>query len=221
MKRVLLAFLVAAAAVSVSAQANGFIKNGATLYWKASTGDNGTMTVSNVSGSNFEIDQGNEKNKAAGLQKLYGAILDNGKRVVLLNVGSWKEVWDGPASADGVSGTIFAGTSKYTFSISAVPPAPQISTAPFIAGKTLKWKTNASGGQNGNMKVAAVNGATFKLEQTNVKNRAAGVTKLDGEVKDGKFFIYNRQWNETWEGTLSGKTVKGKINNSHTFEISE
>jgi hypothetical protein len=217
MKRVLLAFLVAAAAVSVSAQANGFIKNGATLNWKASTGDNGTMAVSNVSGANFEVAQSNVNNKAAGLQKLYGAILDGGKKVVLLNVGNWKEVWEGTATADGVNGNIITSGQNFTFSIST--GAPEVSTAPFIAGKTLKWKTNANGGQNGNMKVTAVDGATFKLEQTNVKNKGAGVTKLDGEVKDGKFFIYNRQWRETWEGTLSGKTVKGKINNSWTFEI--
>lgn len=225
MKRVLLACIVTAAAVSASAQATGFIKNGATLYWTSSTGDTGTMKVSNVAGANFEVDQANDRNKAAGLQKLYGAVLDGGKKVVLLNVGSWKEVWEGSATASGVSGTIIAGSSKYSFTISATAPAAakeasSASTAPFVAGATLRWKTNAAGGQSGVIKVTEVKGSTFKLEQTNEKNPGAGVTKMDGEVKNGKFYIYNRQWGETWEGTLSGTAVKGKINNtSITFEI--
>ncbi len=219
MKKILLASLVAVmAAVSVSAQAGAFIKNGATLSWKASTGDSGAMKVGNVSGSYFEVDQTNDRNKAAGVQKLYGALVDGGKTVVLLNVGAWKEVWEGKATADGVSGNIIAGSSKYTFSISA---APMVSTAPFTAGKTLKWKTNASGGQNGTIKVTGASGSTFTIEQYNDKNKAAGATKMDGEVKDGKFYIYNRQWGETWIGTLSGSVVSGKINGAFTFEISE
>lgn len=222
MKRLLLALLVAAAVTAPAlAQANSFIKNGATLYWKASTGDNGTMKVANASGQYFEVEQANERNKSAGIQRLYGAILDNGKRVVLLNVGNWKEVWEGKSSADGVSGTIIAGSSNYSFTISVAPPVAQVSTAPFLLGKTLRWKTNASAGQNGVIRVTGVNGSTFTLEQRNDQNPAAGVTKLDGEIKDGKFYIYNRQWKETWVGTLSGGVVSGKINGTYTFQISE
>ena len=89
---------------------------------------------------------------------------------------------------------------------------------PFTSGATLKWSTSA--GQNGSIVVTSVSGAKFTMDQKNVKNPGAGVTKLDGEVKDGKVYIYNRQWNETWVGTYSNGKVTGKINGSYTFTIS-
>jgi len=226
MKRLLFVCIAAMAmVVAVAAQAPSFLQAGASLYWQASTGDSGAMKVKLVSGQYFEVEQFNDKNKAAGAQKLYGAILDSGKRLVLMNVGNWKEVWDGAVAGKSVSGSIGAGSAKYSFSISAesaqASQPAAISTAPFVAGKTLKWKTNASGGQNGTLKVTSVTGAKFNLEQQNDKNKAAGVTKLDGEVKDGKFYIYNRKWNETWVGSLSNGAVSGKINNAYTFQIFE
>lgn len=231
MKKVLLAFFVAIAmTATASAQPAQFIKTGASLSWKASSGDHGAMKVGTVSGQYFEVEQTNDNNRDAGVQKLYGAILDKGKKIVLLNVGSWKEVWEGTTASDGVSGAITAGAANFTFTISAgaptapaaaAAPAAPVSTAPFLPGKTLKWKTNAAGGQNGTFKVTGVNGPTFTLEQKNDKNMAAGIVKMDGELKDGKFFIYNRQWNETWSGALANGVVSGKINNSYTFQIAE
>jgi len=39
------------------------------------------MKIVNVTGQYFEADQTNEKNKAAGVVKLYGAVLDGGKKL--------------------------------------------------------------------------------------------------------------------------------------------
>lgn len=222
MKRILLTLIVALAlTASVYAQPSPLIKTGATLAWKASTGDRGTMKVGTVSGQYFEIEQMNENNKAAGVQKLYGAILDKGRKIVLLNIGDWKEVWEGRPSGDGISGTITAGQANFTFTISAGATGGQFSTAPFLPGKTLKWKTTAAGGQNGNFRVIGASGATFTVEQRSDKNAAAGTVKMDGEVKNGMVYLYNRQWNETWIGTVINGVVSGRINNSHTFQISE
>jgi outer membrane protein assembly factor BamB len=179
------------------------------------------MKVAVVSGQYFEIDQTNENNRAAGVQTLYGAILDRGRRIVLLNVGNWKEVWEGTPSGDTISGTVTAGSTNFTFTISAGGHGHHASTTPFFPGKILRWKTNAAGGQNGNFRVTGTNGATFTLEQKNDKNVAAGIVRMDGEVKDGKIYIYNRQWNETWIGTLADGVVSGKINDRHTFQIAE
>ena len=71
------------------------------------------------------------------------------------------------------------------------------------------------------MTVTSVTGTKFNIDQVNAKNKAAGTIKLDGEVKDGKIFIYNRKWNEVWTGTYSNGTVTGKIDNSYSFTISK
>jgi hypothetical protein len=71
------------------------------------------------------------------------------------------------------------------------------------------------------IKVTSVSGTKFNIDQVNFNNRAAGTTKLDGEVKDGKVYIYNRQWNENWVGTYINGKVTGKINNRYDFTITE
>lgn len=220
MKRfMILLVALCAIPVTLSAQVGSFIKNGNVLNWQASSGHYGAMKVVYADGQYFEIEQTNEMNKAAGVIKLYGAVLQNGQKIVLINIGNWKEIWEGTVSGAGIDGRIAAGSAKYTFKITAGGAA--VSTAPFIVGKTLKWSSNAMGGQHGTMYVSSINGSTFKLEQQNDKNVAAGVIKLDGEIKDGKVFIYNRQWKEKWVGNNVNGVVRGMINNRHTFHISE
>ncbi len=221
MKRSLALALALAVMVSaVSAQAAQLFKKDNVLSWSSSTGQRGSMKVVAVSGAYFEIDQSNDFNKGAGILRLFGAIVDNGSKIVLINASQWKEVWEGNVVNNEVSGQITQGSSSYTFKIGAAP-AQRPSTAPFISGKTLKWKTDASGGQSGTVYVVSTNGLSFALEQKNFNNPGAGITKLDGEIKDGKIYIYNRQWNETWVGSLSNGTVSGKINNQYNFSISE
>ena len=94
-------------------------------------------------------------------------------------------------------------------------------TAPFTTGKTLRWETNALGGQNGTLYVTQTKGSFFYLEQKNNRNTASGVTRLEGEVKDGQVFIYNRKWKETWIGIFKHGSVTGKINNATEFRIFE
>ncbi len=217
MKRYLITLAAFLAIVSpLSAQ---MVTNNKVLAWSTSAGQNGTMKIVAVNGQYFEAQQTNEKNKAAGVVKLYGATLDGGKKIVLINIGQWKETWEGTVSGSEINGNLVAGSAKYTFKITepVVAVAAVAGVNPFVNGSTLTWNTSA--GQNGTIKVTAVNGAKFNLDQINFNNRGAGTTKLDGEVKDGKVFIYNRQWNETWVGTLSGDKIAGKINNVYDFTI--
>lgn len=212
----MLLFSVALASPLV-AQAAPLIKQGSVLAWSASSGQNGSLTISNVKGQYFEADQVNEKNQGAGKVKLYGAQLDNGNKIVMINIGSWKEVWEGAVSGTEINGSLTNGSSKYTFKITAAEP--QSSTAPFINGKTLKWESGA--GQNGTILVTSVTGLKFTLDQSNVKNKAAGIIKLEGEIKGGKVFIYNKKWNETWTGTNTNNVVTGTINGGTSFKIFE
>jgi len=94
-------------------------------------------------------------------------------------------------------------------------------TAPFVSGKTLKWESDAQGGQRGTIYVTSTNGLSFYMDQKNFNNTAAGVTRLEGKIKDGKVFIYNNKWNETWVGALGRGIVSGKINNKYSFTITE
>jgi hypothetical protein len=94
-------------------------------------------------------------------------------------------------------------------------------TALFVNGRTLKWETDAQGGQYGTIRVTSTSGTYFYLEQKNRNNTAAGVVVLEGQIKDGKVIINNRKWNETWVGTIHNGVVTGKINNKYTFRISE
>jgi len=308
MKKYLIALI--AFLVFVSPLSAAMITNNKVLSWSTSAGQNGSMKIVAVNGQYFEVEQTNEKNKAAGTIKLYGALVDGGKKMVIINTGQWKETWEGTVSANEISGNLVAGAAKYTFKITepviaAVAVLPTVSklaageyqgvhrhwtdkviinangtykrasnndpgtwtfdgktlvlkwakwpaetlvqttpgvfscaaypftlTAPgmikpivpvvasfnpFVKGSTLTWNTSA--GQNGTVLVTSTSGAKFNLDQINFNNRGAGTTKLDGEVKDGKIYIYNRQWNETWVGTFSNGKVTGKINNSYDFTI--
>ena len=220
MKKFMIAlFVLCALPGLLYAQGRSFIQNGNILSWSASSGHHGAMKIVAADGQYFEVEQTNDMNRAAGIIKLYGAILNHGHQIVLINVGNWKEVWEGTISGSGIEGRIAAGPASYTFRISDDGPAA--STAPFISGKTLKWSSNAMGGQKGILYVASVNGSTFNLEQSNEKNVAAGIIKLHGEIKDGKVFIYNRKWNETWVGHNANGFVSGKINDRYSFQISE
>ena len=155
----------------------------------------------------------NVKNPGAGTTKLDGEAKDG--KIYIYN-RQWNETWVGTFSNGAVTGKI---NGSYTFTISAgAAPAADL-TAPFVVGKTLKWSSSA--GQNGTVLVTSVSGTKFKLDQKNVRNAGAGITKLEGEVKDGKIYIYNKQWNETWVGTYSNGKVTGKINGSYSFTISE
>ena len=212
-----------ALAASASAQAPALIARGNVLSWSSSSGNRGALRIAAVDGLYFEAEQTNESNRAAGVVRLYGAMVDNGHRMVLINTGQWKEVWEGTVFGNEITGRLSAGSADFTFRISAgAPPMPPMPlTAPFISGRTLRWTTEAAGGQNGTLYVASVQGPTFRLEQINAMNPGAGVTKLDGEIRDGRVFIYNRKWNETWIGTVDNGAVFGKVNNHTSFRIFE
>jgi len=45
--------------------------------------------------------------------------------------------------------------------------------------------------------------------------------RMEGEVKDGRIYIYNRKWDETWIGTFRHGSVIGKVNNRTEFRIFE
>jgi hypothetical protein len=225
-----LSILSLAIASSLSAQAPAMIRRGNVLSWSASSNNKGTLRIVAVEGQYFEAEQTNENNRAAGVIKLYGAIVDNGHRVVLINSGQWKEVWDGQVLPNEISGRLSAGAGSFTFRISGAaasapppppPPPPIASTGPFTMGRTFRWTTDAVGGQNGTLYVASTRGGTFFLEQKNEKNRAAGTIQLEGELKDGKVYIYNKKYHETWVGILSGGAVSGKIDNRFNFRIFE
>ena len=222
MTRNLLSSLMAFALVATaSAQAPSMIRRGNVLSWNTSNGQRGLLKIATVDGLYFEAEQTSETNRAAGMVRFYGAIVDNGHRVVLINPGQWKEVWEGTVGRDEITGKLAAGSADYSFRIMAgMPPmAAMASTEPFVTGRTLRWKSDA--GQEGTIYVASVKGSTFFLEQVNVRNAGAGITHLDGEIKDGKVFIYNRKWNETWTGFVEHGAVVGKINNHTGFRIFE
>ena len=222
MTRNLIASLLAFALVaSASAQEPWMIKRGNVLAWSTSNGQRGMLKIALVDGQYFEAEQTNESNRAAGMVRLYGAIVENGRKVVMINPGQWKEVWDGNVAGNEIEGRLATGSASFTFRLmAAAQPAPVMAfTAPFVSGRTLKWTTDA--GQGGTVFVAFVKGPTFLLEQVNARNPGAGVIKLDGEIKDGRVFIYNRKYNETWTGFVENGIVIGKINGHTGFRIFE
>ncbi len=224
MQKVLASLVLSLAAVGAgSAQGARMIKRGEAFRWVTNTGQNGLMKIIAVDGPLFEMEQTNEMNRSAGAVRLYGAVVDNGKKVVLLNVGQWKEVWDGNLLEDEITGNLMTGSASFTFRIS--PAAREHhrddGTAPFLPGRTLRWETGAVGGQSGTLYVTHTRGTFFYLEQKNSKNVAAGIIRLEGEVKDGRVYIYNRKWNETWIGIPRRGSVVGKVNNQTEFRIFE
>ncbi len=298
---VLVAFLVLVSPLSAK-----MITNNKVLSWSTSAGQKGAMKIVAVKGNYFEVEQTNDRNKSAGTIKLYGAVVDNGRKMVLINTGNWKEIWEGSISSNKITGKLLAGSAKYTFNIteqiaaapsaaftpgvyqgvhrhwtdkvifssngtfkravnndpgkwtfdgtklilkwakwpaetlvqtspgkfscksykftlSATTSASNVSssapTEPFVKGQTLKWTTSAR--QNGTFLVTSVSGTKFTINQINFKNKRAGTTKLDGEVKGGKIYIYNRRWRETWIGTYRSGKVTGKINKRYSFAITK
>lgn len=222
MKRALASLgLLFALVAPVSAQGPRMIRRGEVLRWSASSGHGGLMKIVAVDGPLFEVEQTNERNRAAGAVRLYGAVVDGGRRVVLLNVGQWREVWDGSLFPDEIRGNLMTGASSLTFRITPAAPeaAREEGTAPFLPGRTLRWETGS--GQHGTFFVTHAKGPFFTLEQKNVKNPAAGITRLEGEVKDGRVTLFNRAWKETWAGTFRHGAVVGRINDRTEFRIFE
>ena len=128
MKKYLIALITFLALVSpLSAE---MITKDKVLSWSTSAGQNGSMKIVAVNGQYFEVEQTNEKNKAAGVIKLYGAIVDSGKKMVIINTGQWKEIWEGAISASEISGNLIAGSAKYTFKI----------TEPVVAAVAVKME---------------------------------------------------------------------------------
>ncbi|PTY01233.1 hypothetical protein [Opitutus sp. ER46] len=212
--------LVIALIASASAQGIPMIRRGEVLRWTIEGGQSGLMKVTAVDGALFEIEQTNEHNRSVGAVRMFGAVIDNGRKVILLNVGQWKEVWEGELLHDKIVGTLSAGTAHSNFQI--LPAAHrEAGPAPFITGRTLRWETNALGGQGGTLFVTRTEGPWFYLEQSNSKNPNAGVVRLEGEIKEGRIYIYNRKWNETWVGVVRRGVVVGKVNGQAEFRIFE
>jgi hypothetical protein len=222
-RNLVLSIVSLAIVASAPVHASSLIERGNLLSWSSSSGQGGALKITSVDGQYFEAEQTNDFNRAAGTVRLYGAIVDHGHRAVLINAGQWKEVWDGEIARDEIAGRLTAGNAEFTFRIKGgYAAAPVMAfTAPFLSGRTLRWTSEAMGGQSGTLFVASVEGHKFLLEQVNARNPAAGVTKLEGEIKDGKVFIYNRKWNETWIGIVEHGTVFGKVNNRTDFKIFE
>ena len=212
--------LVIALIASASAQGIPMIRRGEVWRWTIEGGQNGLMKVTAVDGALFELEQTNEHNQAAGAVRMFGAVVDNGRKVILLNVGQWKEVWEGELLHDKIVGTLSAGSAHFSFQIFPAAHREE-GPAPFITGRTLRWETNALGGQGGTLLVTRTEGSRFYLEQTNRKNPGAGLVRLEGEIKEGRIYIYNRKWNETWIGVFERGAVVGKVNGQAEFRIFE
>ena len=220
MKRVLTSLAVSVAfTATVFAQGSPLIRRGEVLHWSTSSGQNGLMKIMSVDGMNFEVEQTNEMNRAAGAVRLFGAIVENGRKVVLINPGQWKEVWDGNAFGEEISGKLLTGSASFTFKINRMAAPVAAGTFPFVTGKVLRWETGGIG--EGTLVVTFAKGSNFTVEQSNLKNRAAGIIKMEGEVHDGKFVIFNRKFNETWTGFYRNGVVSGMINDRSPFKIFE
>jgi len=114
MNKLLVALLgIAALVAPLSAQ---IISPGKTLSWSAN-GQTGSLRIGTVNGAYFEAEQTNEMNQAVGVVRLYGAVLDNGRRVVLINGGPWKEVWEGSLFEHEITGNLMAGSARFPFKI--------------------------------------------------------------------------------------------------------
>ncbi len=218
----LLICLTLTIALTTSALARGGpqIERGDVFRWSIRNGQSGLMRVVSVDGALLEVEQTNEHNRTAGEVRMFGAVTDNGRKLVLLNVGRWKEVWEGEFERGKIVGTVSTGSTRLGFQM--VPASHhEEGPAPFITGRVLHWETNALGSQGGTFIVTRTEGPRFFLEQTNRKNPGAGVVRMEGEIKDGRIYLYNRKWNETWVGTFVHGAVVGKVNDKAEFRIFE
>jgi len=196
------------------------IERGDVFRWSIQGGQNGLMRIVAVDGKLLEVEQTNEQNRAAGSVRMFGAVTENGRKIVLLNVGQWKEVWEGEYDHDRIVGTVSTRSTRFDFQM--VPASHhEDGPAPFVTGRVLHWETNALGTQGGTFIVTRTEGPRFFLEQTNRKNPGAGVVRMDGEIRDGRVYLYNRQWNETWVGVFARGAVVGKVNDQADFRIFE
>ena len=221
MKRLLVA-LALTIALTTSALARGGprIERGDVFHWSIQGGQNGLMKIVAVDGALLEVEQINERNRAAGAVRMFGAMTENGRKIVLLNVGQWKEVWEGDYDRDRIVGTVTTRSSRLDFQM--VPASHhEEGPAPFITGRVLHWETNAVGTQGGTFRVTRTEASRFFLEQTNRKNPGAGAVRMEGEIRDGRVYLYNRQWNETWIGVFAQGAVVGKVNGQAEFRIFE
>lgn len=220
--KTLLVSLAFTIALTTSALARGGpqIERGDVFRWSIGSGQNGLMRIVAVDGALLEIEQTNEHNRAAGAVRMFGAVTENGRKIVLLNVGQWKEVWEGEFEHGKIVGTVSTGSARLGFQM--VPATHhEEGPAPFVTGRVLHWETNALGGQGGTFIVTRTEGPRFFLEQTNRKNPGAGVVRMEGEIRDGRVYLYNRQWNETWVGDFGRGAVVGKVNGKAEFRIFE
>ncbi len=220
--KTLLVALALTLALTTSALARGGppIERGDVFRWSIQGGQNGLMRIVAVDGALLELEQTNEHNRAAGAVRMFGAVTEHGRKIVLLNVGQWKEVWEGEYDHDRIVGTVSTRSTRLDFQM--VPASRhEEGPAPFVTGRVLHWETNALGTQGGTFIVRRTEGSRFFLEQTNRKNPGAGVVRMEGEVKDGRIYIYNRQWNETWVGVFARGAVVGKVNGQADFRIFE
>lgn len=196
------------------------IERGDVFRWSIQNGQSGLMRVAAVDGALIEIEQTNDRNRTAGAVRMFGAVTENGRKLVLLNVGQWKEVWEGDFEHGKIVGTVSTRSTHLGFQM--VPASHhEDGPAPFITGRVLRWETDALGSQGGTFIVTRTEGPRFFLEQTNRKNPNAGVVRMEGEIRDGRVYLYNRQWNETWVGTFGHGAVVGKVNGKAEFRIFE
>jgi len=220
--KTLLVSLALTIALTTSALARGGpqIGRGDVFRWSIGSGQNGLMRIVAVDGALLEIEQTNEHNRTAGAVRMFGAVTENGRKIVLLNVGQWKEVWEGEFEHDKIVGTVSTRSTRLDFQM--VPASHhEEGPAPFVTGRVLHWETNALGNQGGTFIVTRTEGPRFFLEQTNRKNPGAGVVRMEGEIRDGRIYIYNRPWKETWIGDFGRGAVVGKVNGQAEFRIFE
>lgn len=220
--KTLLVTLALTIALTTSALARGGpqIERGDVFRWSIQGGQNGLMKIVAVNGALLEVEQTNERNRAAGAVRMFGAVTENGRKIVLLNVGQWKEVWEGEYDHDRIVGKVTTRSTRLDFQM--VPASHhEEGPTPFVTGRVLHWETNALGNQGGTFIVTRTEGSRFFLEQTNRKNPGAGVVRMEGEIRDGRVYLYNRPWKETWVGVFARGAVVGKVNGQAEFRIYE
>ncbi len=113
--------------LNLSAQtARDFIQNGRIFSWRTFSHGNlinqGELTIANVTGNSFEARQVSSTNQMAAPQVMQGGIFDNDSRVVLLNIGQYREVWIGTVETDRINGKIEGADVDFDLRV-YVPPS--------------------------------------------------------------------------------------------------